>query len=96
MGLDTIFSSRQGYELASLLWQGSRMRLRAWTAQLFGNPNQARVCTEFPGQLRLPVLLCKWGEPWAVLSVQVPLYIGLLNGLCSFLCALDRFPGQRD
>lgn len=31
---------------------------------------------------------------WAVLSLQVPLYTELLDGLCSFLCALVRFPGQ--
>jgi len=62
------------------------------TYNLYGN--QARVCTKFPDQVRLPVLLYRWGKPRAVLSVQVPLYVGLLNGLCYFLCALVKFPGQ--
>lgn len=33
----------------------------------------ARVCTEFPGQAKSLVLLCKWGKLWAVLSFQVSL-----------------------
>lgn len=49
---------------------------------------QSRVCIEFLGQVRPLVLLCRWGEPPAVVSLQVPLYVELLNGLHSFLCAL--------
>lgn len=29
-----------------------------------GSPNQAGVCTEYPGQVRLLVLLFRLGEPW--------------------------------
>ena len=42
-------------------------------ALLFGNPDQATVCTEFPDQVRPPVFFCKWGKTWLVLSVQVSL-----------------------
>lgn len=46
---------------------------------LFGDPNPARVCTEIHSQVRPPVLLCKWGKPHAVLSVQISLQVGLLD-----------------
>lgn len=29
--------------------------------------------TGYPGQVRLPVLLCRQGKPWAILLVQMPL-----------------------
>ena len=61
LGLGTIFSSRWGYKLASL------------HALLLRGLNQTRLCTEFAGQTRLPVWPCRWGKPWAVLSVHVPL-----------------------
>lgn len=34
-------------------------------------------------------------EAEAVLSVQVPWYVGLFDGLCSCLCALVKFPAQK-
>lgn len=51
LGLCTVFSSKWGYELASLSQQDSRMGFRASTA-LFGDLNQLKVCTGFPGQVR--------------------------------------------
>lgn len=36
-------------------------------------------------------LLCRWGKPQVVLSAEVPLYVGLLDQLCNFPCALVRF-----
>ena len=39
-------------------------------SSLFGDPSQARVCTEFPGQMKTLVLLGRWGSSatvsWAV------------------------------
>ena len=57
---------------------------RTWDlySSLFGELDQARVCTKFPGQMRPQVLLCRWGKPWALFSVWMPLYVGPLNGLC--------------
>ena len=57
---------------------------RTWDlySSLFGDLDQARVCTKFPGQMRPQVLLCRWGKPWALFSVWMPLYVGPLNGLC--------------
>lgn len=51
LGLCTVFSRKWSYELASLSQQDSRMGCRASTA-LFGDLNQPRVCTGFPGQVR--------------------------------------------
>lgn len=61
-------------------------------AQLFADSTQSRVFTEFPGQARRFAL--EMGiDIWALLYVQVSLKTGLLDGLCSFSCALVRFPG---
>lgn len=49
------------------------------------------MCTEIPGPVRPLVLLCRQGKLQAMLPIQVPLYIRLLHGLCSFLGALVRF-----
>lgn len=61
---------------------------------LFGDLNQTRVYNEFPGQVKPLILLCRWSRPWAMLSVQMSLYIGSLNGLWNFLCAVVRFSGS--
>ena len=73
---------------------GQQDRTQVLYSSLFGEPSWTWMCTEFPGQVRPLILLCRWGKPWTVLSVQVPLYVGLLNVLHSFLCVLVRFPGQ--
>ena len=64
-------------------------------SSLFGDPNHARMCCKFPGQVRPLALLCRWGKTHAVISVQMPLNVWLWNGLCSFLYALVSFPGWR-
>lgn len=70
-------------------------RAAGWNSgRLFGDLNQARVYNEFPGQVKPPILLCRWSKPWPMLSVQMPLYIGSLNGLWSFLCAVVRCSGR--
>lgn len=51
----------------------------AWL--IVGDLNQARLCTEFSGQMKPLVLLCRQEA-------------GLLDGPCSFLCILVGFPGQ--
>lgn len=48
------------------------------------------MSTDFPSQ----VMLCRWRKPRALLSVQVPWCVGLLDGLCNFLCAPVKFPAQ--
>lgn len=58
-----------------------------------GDTNQSGVYAEFLGNVRPPVLLYRWEMPWAMFIVQVPLYLGLLNGTRNLLCALVRFPG---
>lgn len=42
---------------------------------LFGDLNQFRVYTKLPGQVRPPVFLCRQGKAWAVVPIQVPLYV---------------------
>lgn len=58
--------------LAPLVGSG---RVAGWDPgpfnSLFGVLNHARICTEHPGLVRPPVLLCRQAEPQAVLSVQV-------------------------
>lgn len=63
-------------------------------SKLFGDLNQTRVYTEYPGQVRPLVLLCIREKSWSVLCIQVPRYVGLLYGLRSFLCALVGLPGR--
>lgn len=60
----------------------------------FENSTQTRVCTEFSGQVKPLVLLCRWEKPWAVLLFKRHNKQGLLDGLCSFPCALVRFLSQ--
>lgn len=93
LGLGTTLSSRQGYELVSLLWMWQK-RPKGLHGLFWGYLSQARLCTEFPDQMGSPFLLCKWGKPQAVLSVQVPLSAGMLDELHSFLCVLVRFSAQ--
>ena len=64
-GLGTIFCSRWDYELASLLWQGSRPGHRDCIAHCFLVRIQAECALN--SLLRPPALLCSWGKPWAVL-----------------------------
>ena len=52
------------------------------------DPNKARACTEFSGQVRAPGLLCRRGKPLAVFFVQVALYTGLLKGYGAVSCVL--------
>lgn len=42
-------------------------------SSLFAGLNQARVCTEYPRQMRPLVLLYRHVKPWAAFSVQVVL-----------------------
>lgn len=56
VGLDTVLSSRWGYEWVSQSWLGSRMT----PMPAKGDPNQARLCTEFPDQVGTLALLCRW------------------------------------
>ena len=58
-GLGIIFCSQLGYELASLLRGGSRAGPKALHCSLFGDPNQARLCTEYPDQTGPLVFLCR-------------------------------------
>lgn len=48
-------------------------------SQLFGNMNQTGLITDYFDKIKPPVLLYKWGEQRAVISVQVPLYVELLD-----------------
>lgn len=89
--MGTIFSNKWDYELAFLPWWSCRTECRGYTTCCLGPESDRSVCTEFPRQVKPLALLCRQGKPWAVLSVQVSLYIGLLNGLCRFPSALIRF-----
>lgn len=60
---------------------------------LFEDLNQVRLCTKFLSQMRPLALLCRWGRPQVMLSVQLPLWKGLLDALHIFPCALLRFSG---
>lgn len=48
--------------LASLPWQGSRTDLGPTELMVWG-PNQARVYTEYSGQMKLLIMLCSQGNP---------------------------------
>ena len=74
---------------------GHQDRTQGLHSSLFEDPNQAKVCTEYPGKVRPLILLCRQGKLQAVLSVHLPLEAGLLDGLHSFLCALVRFHGSK-
>ena len=69
------------------------MRSRACTACCLGTWIKPE-CSLTSGQERPPLSLCRQGMPPATLSFQVPLCIGLKNGLYTSPCALVRFPGQ--
>ena len=63
-GLGVIFCSQLGCESASLPRGGSRAGPKALHCSLFGDPNQARLCTECtedPDQTGPLVLLCRQG-----------------------------------
>lgn len=47
----------------------SQCETQSLYSSLFGNTNQARLCTEFLGQMRLPTLLSRWGKPQPILSL---------------------------
>ena len=64
-GPGSIFCSRWDYELASLLWQGSRPGHRDCIAHCFLIQIQPECALNF--LLRPPALLCSCGEPWAIL-----------------------------
>lgn len=91
----TLYLVAYGLWVSSLSWQGSRIGLRACVAFCLKDSNQARVCTEFPGHVRSLALLCRWGSHM-LCHLFKPLYIGLLNALHCFPCALVRFPGWAD
>ena len=65
---------------------GQQNRTQGLYSSLFRDVNQAKACIEFPGLVR------QTGKPWAVLSFKTPLYVELLNGLCSLQCAMVTFP----
>ena len=64
-GPGSIFCSRWDYELASLLWQGSRPGHRDCIAHCFLVQIQPECALNF--LLRPPALLCSCGEPWTIL-----------------------------
>lgn len=94
LGLKTVFRNRWSYELASLSLQDSSLGLRACTSSIFGTLIRPE-CALSPLVRRPLILLCRQWELWSVISVQVPLYIRLLDWLCSVLCALVSFPGRQ-
>ena len=61
------------------------MQLDVWEAESVG--------TELSDQVRPPVLLCRREKSQVLLSVQAPLYVGVLNGLHSFRYVLFGFSG---
>lgn len=67
-----LLSSEIGYELDSLLGQGSRMGPKASMACCLGDPNQAALCT-ISGLMESPALFYRWVEPLAMFCVHVPL-----------------------
>lgn len=93
-GLDIILSSRRAYELASLPWQTSRTNPRACSACCLGTQIR-QDCTGSSGQMGPSVLLCRQGDPQAVLSVQLPvLWLGfLVRGTES--CFIQQWEGLR-
>lgn len=90
---DTICSIRWGSKLFPCpIWQQNRPQ--GQHGSLFGDLNWERLCTKFPSQTGSLVLLYRWGKPWAVFSVWVPLSPGLVDGIWSLLWVLVRFPGR--
>ena len=94
LGLSTIFSSRRSYEVASLPWQGSRVGHSACTANCLGIWIRPE-CALNP-LVRCGHWFCSADEESHSLCSLFKCHStrGLLNGLCTFLCALVSFPGQ--
>ena len=90
-GLCTIFCSRWDYELASLLWQGSRPGHRDCIAHCLLVQIQAECALN--SLLRPPALLCSWGKPWAVLcSSGTALQLSRWTRPLALLCTLSTLP----
>lgn len=89
-----IFTSKWGYEFASLPWQGSRPEPRASALHCLWaliRPDYALISSEEAIGFAL-----QRGMSQVVFSIQMPLYVGLLNGLCTLLCALVKLLDQTD
>lgn len=74
---------------------GQQDRPQGLLSLLFGDPNQTTLCTESSGQMVPSVLLCRQGDPQAVLSVQLPvLWLDfLVRGTES--CFIQQWEGLR-
>lgn len=59
---------------------------------LFVDPNQARMCCKFPGQVRALALLHRRGKPRAMISVQMPTICLTIEWAVQLLVCSSYFP----